>query len=125
MNSKLIDLENRLKALEEKIKANPPLIEVIVGDDLVDDDLLETLYVAGEEAVRQAHAHKDEITGAINWGDLHCVNTEYAIDRGGVVVYRVYIEEAAPYENDLITFVLHYLKENGFDELTLEVVTEW
>lgn len=98
---------------------------LIVNKESVHTIGLENLYNTANDAVRLAHTHKQEIKDAVNWGDLHCVDTKISINRGGEVEYIVEIEEAAPYSNDLIAFVLDYLKDHGCENIPIRVTTEW
>lgn len=65
----------------------------------------------------------EDITGAINWGQLHCVDALRCESLNDGVYYEVLIEEAAPDNEKLRSFVREYLKQNGFDNI--EVTTEW
>jgi len=52
--------------------------------------------VAADMAVQEAHQHKDEIKGAINWGDLHVSLVSFNVDEEGRTSWIIEIEEATP-----------------------------
>ena len=65
------------------------------------------------------------VDGAINWGDLGCVNVEIFINCDAGQGVRVYIEEANPHNTELREFI-----EDGLESVYgnlggIEVVTEW
>ena len=60
-----------------------------------------------------AHDRQHEIAGAINWADLRCVEARYCLDEHGNEYYEVSIEEAAPSNVALYSFVVADLEERG------------
>lgn len=79
-----------------------------------------------EEILKDASKRKDEFTGSINWGDLHCVEALYCIDEYGVETYRVLIEEAAPDNYNLNVFVVEQLSERfNANIMSFTSRTEW
>lgn len=85
---------------------------------------LRKLQALTEESLIAAYKHRDEMkTDPINWGDLHCVNTERVLDLSGEPTYRVFIEEASHDCSDLPAFVRTYLDKRGWKGV--EVITEW
>lgn len=61
--------------------------------------------------------------GAINWGDLRCVEACVSLDSSGDLYYQVSIEEAAPDSTELRQFVADALAAEGWGNV--RVVTEW
>lgn len=84
------------------------------------DASLSRLREATNTALQQAHGHVD---GAINWGDLRCLEARHFVTDDGDTGYQVFIEEADPAANDLHRFISKKLAEAGFAEI--EVVTAW
>jgi glutamyl-tRNA reductase len=76
---------------------------------------------ATEKALKAAKRAKVE--GAINWGDLHCVEASINVAAHEGLCGRVLIEEAAPDNRDLREYVYQYLTRKGFRDV--EVTTEW
>lgn len=70
-----------------------------------------------------------DIEGAINWGDLHVVRAEFVISTSANFIKdtpniytRVYIEEAAPVNPDLVNAIVELLPDHFKD---IEILTEW
>jgi hypothetical protein len=63
---------------------------------------------------------RSEIGGAVNWGDLRCVDVEISLIDGRVTVT---IEEASPSALELCRFVAKELARRGHDEIAVR--TEW
>ena len=79
-----------------------------------------------DEIIKDAHKQKEAFIGAINWGDLHCVEALYCVDEHGTETYRVLIEEAAPDNYDFNVFVVEQLSERfNADIRSFESRTEW
>jgi hypothetical protein len=68
----------------------------------------------------QARGERSRIGGAVNWGDLRCVDVEMSLIDGHVTVT---IEEASPEAIDLCRFVAKELARRGPDEIAVK--TEW
>lgn len=66
-----------------------------------------------------------DIDGAINWGDLHCVEALLIMNKDGLEYYQVCIEEASPDNHDLHNAVYEQLVTKYGWLSTTEVVTEW
>ena len=66
-----------------------------------------------------------EIDGAINWGDLHCVEAVLSVNKDGLEHYRVLIEEAEPENMELHNVMYDQLTGYYGWPPTIEVVTEW
>jgi hypothetical protein len=68
----------------------------------------------------QAMGERSRIGGAVNWGDLRCVDVEMSLIDGHVTVT---IEEASPEAVDLCRFVAKELARRGYEEIAVR--TEW
>jgi hypothetical protein len=79
-----------------------------------------TLQSATYEVLSVARAKRDEIDGAINWGDLACVDVSVSLLDDQVTVW---IEEASPDATELHQFVSSALDKMGHSAIC--VVTEW
>lgn len=64
-----------------------------------------------------------EVDGAINWGDLGCMDALHQENVHGESNYRVIIQEASPDAYHLQEYVAKTLAERGF--INVEVDTEW
>jgi hypothetical protein len=84
---------------------------------------LQILRDASNDAISEAFEKRQEISGAINWGDLCCVAAEFIVDQEGNQRVQVRIEEAAPDYGEFHEFIAKRLEENGFGNVT--VLTEW
>ena len=84
---------------------------------------LKALKAAADAACEAAIAHKAEIGGSVNWGDIGSVNVERCEDWEGDIRYVVTCEEAAPDAWQFQEFVYEQLKDAGFTNV--EIVTEW
>lgn len=69
-----------------------------------------------------AQEKRDEISGAINWADLRCVDAGLNMTLFGTGLY-VLIEEADPNQLKLAEFVAHGLRDRGWEYV--EVRFEW
>ena len=74
------------------------------------------------EAIAALQARSDKLDGAINWGDLACVDAWYFIDSFGFSGYRVLVEGASPDAVDLQEYIEDYLLDHMLD---VYVVLEW
>ena len=68
----------------------------------------------------QAAGERSRIGGAVNWGDLRCVDVEISLIDGRVTVT---IEEASTSASELCRFVAKELARRGHDEIAVR--TEW
>lgn len=84
------------------------------------DASLSRLREVTNTALQQAHGHVD---GAINWGDLRCLEARHFVTDDGETGYQVIIEEASPTAANLHRFVGESLAEVGFADV--EVMTSW
>ncbi len=84
--------------------------------------ILVKLSVACDAAIERAHRRRKHIAGAVNWGDLSCLDVEWYETLLGESGYRVVIEEAAPENQEFQRFIREDIKKFGFD---VQVVTEW
>ena len=66
------------------------------------------------------HTFKD---AAVNWFDFRCTCAEYYIDDLGDTGYRVYIEEAAPVNAEVMDFIVDELSMHGYNNV--EIRLEW
>ena len=84
---------------------------------------LVALRAAANKACELAYEKKDDIEGAINWGDFGCYEARrYETDRGETG-YSVSIEEASPAASKLMFFIMQELNRSGFENI--EVQLEW
>ena len=81
------------------------------------------LDAACEAVIEELQHCKPLPEGAINWGDLHCVEAFVRIGSVRGMSGEVLIEEAAPDNYDFQVAVNEGLKARGFDNV--EVRTEW
>lgn len=84
---------------------------------------LAELRSCAEDACQEAYENRAGINGAINWGDLGCVDARKWQDCWGNEGMTVYIEEASESATELHSFIREYLKDRGWSGV--EVVTEW
>lgn len=84
---------------------------------------LKPIYDYANEVL--ANLKPDEVEGAINWGDLSCVDVEEcrSVHMNRIAV-RVTIEEADPSNADLHAFMYEKLCTK-FPDIIFEVSTEW
>ena len=68
-------------------------------------------------------ASPGHLTGAINWGDLSCVQASLNMADDGSLSFGVLIEEAAPDERALIAYVRKKLAAKKW--VNVEVKTQW
>ena len=85
--------------------------------------LLGRLEQAAEDACRRAYEGRADIDGAINWADLHCVEAGYYRTSQGTSGVYVLIEEAAPIQKELSSFIGNDLFAAGWEGV--EVRFEW
>ena len=85
--------------------------------------ILQRLRTAADAALMEALAHRDDIGGAVNWADLHCLEARVFTADDGETGYQVFIEEAAPDAHPLQKFVGEQLRQAGFP--AVEVMTAW
>jgi hypothetical protein len=78
------------------------------------------LQATVDEILVLAAEKRSEIGGAVNWGDLRCVDVEISLIDGRVTVT---IEEASPSALELCRFVAKELARRGHDEIAVK--TEW
>ena len=71
-----------------------------------------------------SNAYIDKLEGAINWGDLRCVNVAYCQDVYNEVYYTVEIEEVSPTAYKLQEYVYYKLVEK-YPDLDIRVSTDW
>ena len=78
-----------------------------------------------DEALFSARSQK--IEGAINWGDLFCVEVCRCENQDGVETIKVFIEEADPNNPELIGYVSSWLDTQSRVQIIedIEVYTEW
>ncbi|BES72221.1 hypothetical protein RE428_32390 [Marinobacter nanhaiticus D15-8W] len=87
--------------------------------------MCETLKAIREAADKACDtAQEAGVTGAINWGDLGCVDARFCIDEEGNGSFDVLIEEAAPGSIDLMRHVSEALVDLKL-AWPVEVRTEW
>lgn len=84
---------------------------------------LSELRSCAEDACQAALQRKPGIGGAVNWGDLGCVDARHWRDCSGNEGLSVYIEEASETAAELQSFIYEYLKDRGYHDV--EVVTGW
>lgn len=91
----------------------------------VNDQLAHMQFIraTAEQACAEAFEHRNDIDGAINWGDLHCAEVGCVIREDGQIYYRVVIEEAAAGSSELIAFIQTEFTKHNFERI--EVETEW
>ena len=78
------------------------------------------LQAAVDEILALAVEKRSEIGGAVNWGDLRCVDVEISLLDGHVTVT---VEEASPSASELCRFVAKELARRRHDEIAVR--TEW
>jgi hypothetical protein len=81
------------------------------------EDEMNPLIDIVNSILEEAQAAKQEIDGAINWGDLSC--TEAHMSKG--VLYCT-IEEANPINEELESFISNRLKAKLYDS---KITFEW
>lgn len=84
---------------------------------------LESLKQATDDAIRAAHRKRREISGAINWADLHCLQAAWVVTDDEYDYAEVTIEEASPECSEFHAFIHKYLAAHGWPDVS--VVTEW
>lgn len=82
---------------------------------------LKSLQMATNDAL--SFARHANVAGAINWGDLSCVESNYLFNQDGDESYSVLIEEADSRNYELQKYVFEYLEAHGFSNV--DVVTDW
>ena len=86
---------------------------------------LSKLKAAAEKLVVAAKESCD-IESAINWGDLHCIDTMIVIDSEGDIRCHVLIAEADPSNPKLKEYVKAGLESFPWTAgVVIEVITEW
>ena len=75
------------------------------------------------EILDLAKERKAEINGAINWGDLRCIEARYVMANYGEEMFEVVISEADPSQPDLSKFIFVELQKRDI-HLTYPVF-EW
>mgnify|MGYP000907499186 FL=1 len=63
------------------------------------------------------------IKGAINWGDLNCVEVELSVNVEGTWMLNAVIEEADPNNPDLLGYIVEQLKQRGYANVFVRA--EW
>jgi len=84
---------------------------------------LKELRAVADKACELAFAERENIPGAINWGDLGCHEAMRWENDMGDTGYTVTIEEASPGQQDLGLFIDHHLRVAGFHNVS--IVFEW
>lgn len=84
---------------------------------------LNSLRSCAEDACQAAQERRAEIQGAVNWGDLGCVEARSWRDNYGTEGLTVFVEEADPGSVYLHAFIREYLADRGW--AGVEVATEW
>lgn len=82
---------------------------------------LRELRAVAESAIDEAKARMNDIEGAINWADLHCVEVRSWTNENGGSGLTVYIEEADPANRSLSDFVSRLIAENGWVGVDVEL----
>lgn len=52
----------------------------------------------------------------VNWGDFGVVDVTYELSLNGGNVFTVHVEEAAPENEDLASFLMAWMEQHGFEE---------
>ena len=78
------------------------------------------LQAVVDEILAQASEKRPEISGAVNWGDLRCVDVEMSLLDD---VVTVTIAEAASEAVELCRFVSEQLARRGYGAIAVR--TEW
>lgn len=76
-----------------------------------------------EAACQRAFEKRDDIGGAVNWGDLHCHEARQYRSSDGSTGYSVHIAECDPGASELFAFLARDLREHGWPEV--EIYLEW
>lgn len=78
-----------------------------------------------DEALEAARSAK--IEGAINWGDLSCVEVCHCENQDGEISIKIWIEEADPSNYDLHKYVIDFLRVSSKVVIKeeIEISTEW
>jgi hypothetical protein len=88
-----------------------------------------TLLKAIQEIVQEAleAANPDKIPGAINWGDLSCVEVCRCEDQDGMTEIRILVEEASPDNEELHKYIISWLEFQSKVQINepYTVITEW
>lgn len=73
------------------------------------------------------YARSKGVKGAINWGDLQCVQVSHCVDDEGEEQYEALIEEASPKNPDLNYFIHEYIAIQSKVSIDRELVIrfEW
>jgi hypothetical protein len=95
-------------------------LPVQTGSGVID---LKALRRTTDEAINDAIEHRSEISGAVNWTDLSCINAFEWRDDDGDFGWYVQIEEADPSCVDFHSHIERYLEARGFPGVTVR--TEW
>jgi hypothetical protein len=74
-----------------------------------------------EEACQQLI--RDNIDCCANFGDLHCADVAYCVDKNGDNWWRICIQEVSPSDSALKEYIYNYLKSAGLKRFTIEA--EW
>jgi len=83
---------------------------------------LQVLQRVTDEILRELVESDTRLDGAINWGDLGCVEAQLIITAEAAPHYTVLIEEADPYNEELHNYVFdRLLPEFG----VVHIRTEW
>lgn len=84
---------------------------------------LKPIYEYANEVLR--NMKPGEVEGAINWGDLGCIDVEECRSvHGPVTTVRVTISEASPDNYDLWEYMGTKLGEK-FPDIPFDICTEW
>ena len=78
------------------------------------------LQAAVDEILALAVEKRSEIAGAVNWGDLLCLDVEVSLLDG---IVTVTVEGAAPEAVELCRFVSEELARRGYSGIAVR--TEW
>lgn len=98
------------------------VVQTLVGLQLGINARLRNLIDATNKACLAAK--NDAKPGYIvNWANFRCASAEIYMNEFGSFGYRVYVEEAAPENTDLLTFITGELAKAGHEGVT--VIAEW
>lgn len=106
----------------------PPTGEAQASDDIEDSRcFLQRLKAATDGVIAKAQeipaGDRAWLNEAINWGNLHCIESQMVISSEGYKNYRVIVEEASPGCIPLQEFIKAHLRSAGFQNV--EVRTKW
>lgn len=84
---------------------------------------LRELRAVAEDAVSAAKDRMNEIEGAINWSDLHCIEARSWMNENGGSGLTIYVEECDPAAYQLQKFITDHIRDRA--GISVDVELSW